>query len=86
MARRNSQGQVLPPAPYDARSYDERQMPDLFPPEAEETFDSLDRRIDVFLNRWLWRTENRAVVKQELEQLIASAQPEITGKRQQEHE
>jgi hypothetical protein len=40
-------------------------------PERSETFDSLDHRIEVFLNRWQWRG-SREIVKRELEALIAS--------------
>lgn len=69
--RRNSRGDVLEPREFDPRSYDERQI-DPAVPRVVEVPDTIDGRIDVFLNRWQWRGP-RDVVRQELVELIESA-------------
>lgn len=43
-------------------------------PETENIPFTTDDAITRFLNRWIWRTERREVVEQELRQLIAEAE------------
>ena len=52
----------MPPALFDDRSYDERQI----------ASGDLAAEIEIFLNRWHWRGD-REVVRKELKELIAFA-------------
>lgn len=70
--RRNGNGDLLGPKVYDPRSYDERQIDGVVPDRVVETPDTLEGRVEVFLNRWHWRGP-RDVVRKELNELIEGA-------------